>query len=262
MNVVIADSGPRDLAMEGTQRRDTAPPPPDVVTPDLPPGVDLTTGLAYRWKFDEGFGNLTSDSSGKGNTGTLSGNGLPMWTAGAPAIAGNTFALSFDGVDDYVAVTTNLAPVLGGTASLSCWIKTTQKGNDNSPDAPGVTGVEQNGGSNDIFWGYLDSDGRIGLRPGAGNSVKSTMPVSDDMWHHVVMTRDKGTGRLQIFVDGKLAQAADGGQNGDKSTAITSFGRIAHTDGSAKYFRGVLDDVRVWDRVLGQAEVSALFAGN
>jgi MSHA biogenesis protein MshQ len=150
--------------------------------------------------------------------------------------------------------------VLGGTATLSCWIKTTQTGANNSFDAPGVTGVEQGGGSNDIFWGFLDASGAIGLRPGSGRTVKSAGPVNDNMWHNIVMSRDKASGRIEIFVDGKLAKADDGMQTDQKGTAFAALGRI--TDSSKPYFKGQLDDVRIWDRVLSPTEVAAIFAGN
>jgi hypothetical protein len=240
--------------------------PPDLLLPDshdggldLPPGVDLSLGLVHHWKFDEGVGLTTADSA-KGNTGTRSGGGLPDWTAGGAPIPGNQFSLTFDGVDDFVALKDNLAPVLGGTATLSCWIKTTQTGANNSFDAPGITGVEQGGGSNDIFWGFLDASGAIGLRPGSGRTVKSAGAVNDNMWHNVVMSRDKTSGRIQIFVDGKLAKADDGMQTGDKSTMFSALGRIS--DSSKPYYKGQLDDVRIWDRVLSPAEVAAIFAGN
>jgi hypothetical protein len=227
-------------------------------TVDLPPGVDLTVGLVHHWKFDEGTGTSTADSTAKANTGTLSGGGMP-WTAGGAPIPGNAFSLTLDGVDDHVALKDGLASVLGATASLSCWIKTTQTGDNNSYDAPGITGVEQGGGSNDIFWGFLDSSGAIGLRPGSGRTVKSAAPVNDNMWHHIVMTRDQASGRIEIYVDGKLAKGDDGMQTGAKSTAFAALGRI--TDSAKPYFKGQLDDVRIWSRVISATEVAAVFAG-
>lgn len=255
-----ADAGP-DLARDVGSADLSAPlDARDSGGADLPTGVDLTAGLVHHWKFDEGTGLMAADATARANTGTLSGGGLPDWTPGGAPLPGNVSSLTFDGVDDYVALKDGLAPVLGGTASLSCWIKTTQTGDDNSYDAPGITGVEQGGGSNDIFWGFLDDAGAIGIRPGSGRAVKSAAPVNDNMWHHVVMTRDKVSGRIEIYVDGKLARADDGMQTGDKSTAFSALGRI--TDSAKPYFKGQLDDVRIWNRVLSAGEAAALFAGN
>jgi len=251
--VLARDTAAPDLSAAPMDARDSA-------GTDLPPGVDLTAGLVHHWKFDEGTGLVVADSTARANTGTRSGGGLPDWTPGGAPLPGNAASLTFDGVDDYVALKDGLAPVLGGTASLSCWIKTTQTGDNNSYDAPGITGVEQGGGDNDIFWGFLDDGGAIGLRPGGGRTAKSATPVNDNMWHHIVMTRDKATRRIEIFVDGKLAKFEDGMQMGDKSTAFAALGRI--TDSSKPYFKGQLDDVRIWNRVLSLADVTALFAGN
>ena len=56
---------------------------------------DYRDGLVLELRFDEGYGNITYDTSGNNNHGTLY-NG-PKWVDG---IMGK--ALSFDGVNDYV----------------------------------------------------------------------------------------------------------------------------------------------------------------
>jgi hypothetical protein len=254
-----SDGAPADLPAVEAPRDLGGPDTRDVAAPDSPPGVNLAAGLVHHWKFDEGMGMLTADSSGRGNTGTLTG--VPNWMSpGAPIPnTSNPFALMFDGTDDYVALQTSLSPVLGATASLSSWIKTTQTGANNSFDAPGITGVEMSSGSNDIFWGFLDAAGNLGFRPGSGTTVKSMSPVNDNMWHHVVMTRDRNTGAIQIFVDGRLTGSATT-LIGDKTTVFQAIGRI--TNSGRPYFRGLIDDVRIWDRVITAAEVTALFTGN
>lgn len=84
----------------------------------------LSTGRVDWYKFDEGSGIVTSDSAGA-NPGTLVGNPPPQW------IAGHTgpFALALSGNGAFgqdrqssVDVANSLAPVLGGTASLTAWI--------------------------------------------------------------------------------------------------------------------------------------------
>ncbi|HEX8911697.1 MAG TPA: LamG domain-containing protein, partial [Humisphaera sp.] len=210
---------------------------------------DVTTGLADRWAFDEAAGTAAADPVG-GRTGTLT-NG-PTWAAGR---SGSAVAL--DGVNDYVATAGNLGAVLGGTATLTAWVKTTQAGAANFWDSPGITGVEQYWGNDDVFWGYLTPTGRIAVQAGDGAAAASTTAVNDGQWHHVAFTRDAATGALQAYVDGAL-QATATGETGLKSVPFSSIGRIEATQGPAAYFAGALDEVRIYNRVLTAAEVVAV----
>src|SRR3989338_8998500 len=54
-------------------------------------------GLVNYWSLNEGTGTVATDASGTGNTGTLTGG--PTWVTGKYGSA-----VSFDGTDDYVAV--------------------------------------------------------------------------------------------------------------------------------------------------------------
>ena len=58
--------------------------------------IDLSTGLAAHWDFDEGAGTTANDASGNGRPGTLM-NG-PSWTAGR--VDGG---LTFDGTASYTS---------------------------------------------------------------------------------------------------------------------------------------------------------------
>src|ERR1019366_5109600 len=62
------------------------------------PVGNTTTGLVGWWKLDDGSGTSAADSSGTGNTGTLT-NG-PAWTTGGM----NNGALSFNGTNSYVSI--------------------------------------------------------------------------------------------------------------------------------------------------------------
>jgi hypothetical protein len=243
---------PRDVAVPDLAS-DPMPPPdlaaPDVAPPDAAPGPDLTRGLVGYWKFDEGTGTTAADSSPGNNPGTLT-NGV-QWVPGAPFPTSNN-AISLDGMDDFVAVQKNLAPVLGGTATVAFWIRTTQTGNNTAHLAPGVTGIEQTDGANDVFWGFIDAAGGIGVAAANSGGAKSD-PINDDRWHHVALTRDSGSGRVQVFIDGKFIRAAMV-TAGAKSTAFTAVGRITN----AGNLRAQLDDLRVYDRVVANADLEYL----
>ena len=83
--------------------------------PSAEASASFTSNLVAYWKFDEGTGTTTADSSGNGNTGTLT-NG-PLWTAGR---IGN--ALYFDGIDDNVTVPDSNSLDLSNSFTLSAWV--------------------------------------------------------------------------------------------------------------------------------------------
>jgi len=217
-------------------------------------------GLLHRWTLDETAGLTADDAVGPRDGAHTNGPGIV--TADLPPVLfSNPAALSFGGTDQRVVVAGGLQDVLGGTASLTFWIRTTQTAaTPHTWESPGVTGVEESGGGNDIFWGFLDDAGRIGVQAGNGAAAKSARPINDGTWHHVALTRDGPGGQVQCFVDGVLDAAATS-EAGAKTTAFADIGRIADTGGYHDYFSGLLDDLRIYNRVLTLAEVQVLASG-
>jgi hypothetical protein len=187
-----------------------------------------------------------ADSSGNGMNGTAQGGAAPV-----PAQVCNGAQL--DGAARYVSVP-NLSTVLNQTASLAFWIRTTQAGNDLGWQAPGVTGVELAAGADDIFWGWLDAAGRIGVSVANDFTTKSSIAVNDGNWHHVVLTRDHLAGTYGIYIDGAL-NASGAIAAGTIGTPFTSLGRIEDTGGTPMYLDGQLDEVRIYGQVLNAAQV-------
>ncbi|MDZ7661486.1 LamG domain-containing protein [Thiohalophilus sp.] len=215
----------------------------DAVTVSLPPVAD--------YRLDEDAWNGTSgevlDSSGNADHGTAA-NGADTLDPGRICRAG-----LFDGNDDYVDVP-NLSDNLNGTASLAFWIRTTQTGNNTAWQAPGITGVEQSGGTDDIFWGWIDAAGRIGITVGNDNSAKSNTVINDNLWHHIVLTRNATNGEYKIYIDGNLDTSGTIA-SGTIGTEYSSIGRIEDTGGSPEYFQGELDEILIFDSVLADSEV-------
>lgn len=217
------------------------------LAPELAPPAPVA-----EWRMDElgwsGVAGEVVDSSGNGHHGQAR-NGAGT-TSGKLCHAG-----SFDGGNDYVTVS-GLSALLNGTASLAFWIKTTQSGNDTDWQAPGVTGVELDGGTDDIFWGWLDASGHIGVSVGDDSSSKSVTAIRDGGWRHVALTRDAGSGAYRIYIDGSLNKSGTLA-TGSVGTAYASLGRIEDTGGSPVYLNGQLDEVLVFDRVLSDSQVLA-----
>jgi hypothetical protein len=81
-------------------------------------------------------------------------------------------------------------------------------------------------------------------------------PVPDGEWTHVVVTADQTVGQVRYYVNGKPA----GG-----SSALVPFLAspaplfVGFQQDDGVFYSGDVDDLRLWDRVLGTAEVEALF---
>jgi len=212
-------------------------------------------GLRGHWKLDEGAGTIAFDSSGLGHDGALGGN--PQWTAGK--IGG---ALDFDG-NDYVDLG-NPSKLDFGTASwsVSAWVKmpaTTNnsnifaKGGDNTGGIRYMLGVSE---TND-HKACLTVDDNV-------TKVQSTssITVDDDQWHHIVGMRDGSTLRLYVdgVEDGIQAPLSEGYDLSGTSQANAYIGTGWRYDTSVldKFLIGVIDDVRVYDYAVSDAEVAWL----
>ncbi|MEX1033070.1 MAG: DUF6701 domain-containing protein, partial [Cellvibrionaceae bacterium] len=222
--------------------------------------VDPAAPVAeYRMDEEEwnSSGGEVLDSTGNGGDGTAQGGATT--NDASPALPGNPGTCrygEFDGVDDYVEVA-GLSNTLNATASLAFWIRTTQTGNNTAWQAPGVTGVEEGGGADDIFWGWLDGGGRIGVSVANDFSTKSTVAINNGNWRHVVLTRDHLAGTYKIYIDGNL-DISGSIAAGIIGNGYSSIGRIEDTGGTPEYFAGQLDEVRIYDGVLTDADVQAV----
>lgn len=207
-------------------------------------GNAAEVGLSYHWALN---GKLSDPISNNDGT-PASGDAFES--------IGLNFANRAGGVQ---LKNDSVATVLGGTASLSFYMKTTQNGSANAWTAPGIFGRDQSGGADDVFWGWLDNTGRLNLSVAnaATNNpgTRSTSPVNDGNWHHVVLTRDAGSGAQTMYIDG--AKTSSIGLTGVKGLA-NKFQWLGQIQGNADFFKGTLADVRVFSRVLGDAEVATL----
>lgn len=220
-------------------------------------------GLAHHWSLDEGpawhddpYGfvptglvafDLVEDADA-----TLVGADGAAWVAGRQLTG-----IALDGVDDYLETGVDLAQVLGRTATLSVWLRTGTAGSSGGHDSPGVTGVEQADGTNDVQWAWIDANGRVALSVSGVVVVRSLRRVDDGKWHHVVLSRDAATGAAKLWLDG-IAEAIGHGPAGDLETSFSSLGRIEDTGGTPVYFEGRLDQVHVFRRVVSARTVADL----
>jgi YVTN family beta-propeller protein len=204
-------------------------------------GPASDAALVFHWPLD----NDARDGM-RGNDGTVNGNsfsegGLGFTTANVP-------------LED------DVSGVLGGSASLSFHIKSGQVGSSNPWNSPGIFGRDHNGGTEDVFWGWINASGRLRLSAGNDAGITSPIAINDNQWRHVVLTRNSGTGQLQMFINGQLVVSGSARTGVLGGNWWNSFKTLGQIEGSGARFNGKLDDVRVYSRVLTAAEVADLAA--
>ncbi|MDQ3803369.1 MAG: PA14 domain-containing protein, partial [Acidobacteriota bacterium] len=220
--------------------------------------TSLTYTPSAHWEFDEGAGTSASDSTGSGNAGTISG---PAWASGKVGPG----ALSFDGVDDHVSVTnTPSLSAVTNNFTLAFWV------NPHSVhqfDPQATTGVGGLSGQRYVVYPKHGGDWGAG-HAGAGVSVgtngvsvyelaASYMPATlvyqgaISGWTHVAVVYENRQPRL--YLNGNLVKA---GLVSPQSFIHAQTSNLGGASGG--YFDGLTDDVRVYDRILPDAEIVSL----
>jgi hypothetical protein len=97
----------------------------------------------------------------------------------------------------------------------------------------------------------------LGVGSPAGDvTVASAVNINDGKWHHVAATRNNSSGAMQVYVDGVL-QGSGSGPAGSRS-APTALRIGALESGAGNFLTGMIDDVRLYSRILTSAEITAL----
>ncbi len=166
------------------------------------------------------------------------------------------YAAGLNSATDAIQINTDLSAVIGVNSTLSTWVRTTQTGNNTQWLAPGITGIEQAGGANDIFFGWLDATGFVGLTAGNGANAKSNFIINNGAWRHLSMNRDSATGAVRFFING-VFQNTTNSDTGSKTTFFDLLGQVGNTGGAPFNFDGDLDEVRIYNSVQSDAQVKA-----
>ncbi|MCP4614054.1 MAG: LamG domain-containing protein [Planctomycetes bacterium] len=233
----------------------------DIWSFETPPFTEITDpSLVGWWKLDGEYLDLgyVFDNSGYNNHGTLRGD--PQLVEGSDGSA-----LEFDGDGDYVNIDgykginadrTDPNNPFNPAFSVACWIKTTGDAGAlvtwGSSDGTGVGGQYQS---------FRINAGRLRAEHGNGN-LQSDTSVNDGEWHHVAQVSVEGANlrvpNTILYIDGMEDATRGGSDNIFNITEDADVGiglRASHVD---RFFTGLFDDVRVYDKVLTANEIKVL----
>lgn len=212
-----------------------------------PATLETDPNLVGWWKLDESSGKTAKDSSKYAHTGLLKG-GLSFDRDSAPGRRGK--ALRFDGPEHRIQITRYKGVTGTRPRTVAAWIKTTTS-----------RGKIISWGSDDYgqMWIFGFIRGRIGVTPNGGY-LYINPAVHDNKWHHVAaVVHDAELPNLyddvKLYKDGTVAEIHDIGLL--DLWPIDTGSDLDVTIG--RDFKGLIDDVRIYNRALSEDEIKALF---
>ena len=193
----------------------------------------------------EAEGN-TEDSLPAGQHGTLIG-GLDYGTGFG---TGQTF--SFNGTDAAV----ELPNIIEGAFSIAFWMRGNTPGEESTDqqwwNGNGLVDGSVAGVNNDF--GVTLVGHRVAF--GIGNpdtTLYSQTLVTDNVWHHVVASY--GSGSMKLYIDGLLETSFDTPMGPRDVPANIRIGSLL---GDTQFFKGYIDDVRIFSGSLTAEEVAGV----
>jgi hypothetical protein len=226
-----------------------------------------TAGLMGYWPMD----NDANDYSGNGNHGTVYNATLTCDRCGNP-----NRAYGFNGINASIIV--NNSPTIDTDNftdfSVAFWMKVPSNPNNNalplSKNQWGSWSGYQFFSNNTMDPGYCTTPGQLsfytasgGMQDACANGPVSQGPPAgsiescEDNWYFITGVYDAASNQNYIYINSVL-QADVGGRSGNLSNTVNLvFG--AHPN-NVWFFKGILDDIRIYKAKLSQADINALYA--
>lgn len=208
----------------------------------------LNRGLVGWWLVLPGnaprSGGRWLDLLGRYNGTLTSSTALPTWAA--KMRPGGWASLSTGAAAGYV----QLPAILSQTVfTLAAWINTSAN--------TGVIISNLGGGFGGQEWAIGDTvgSGKPGLWNGTSWVGSGNTTVNDGAWHHLAVTHASG-GPAVFYKDGKLESSV---AHADPSAGGNNMRIGRRGGGGSTIFSGNLDDVRIYNRALGDDEIARLY---
>lgn len=223
-----------------------------------------SSGLVGWWDLGDEAGsdlppnNQSFDLSGNNNTlvlGNSTSGSVPPINTTASVIGRSR---SFNGVNQLATLGKTL---LNGLANFSVSFWVNKKGDPavlyRMMTQCGNAGTACSG--TNLFTINLLANGTVGteLSPGGVYCQVATVPyqLPNNSWQLITVTRNASW--ANVYVNGTLLGSATGCNTGTLSSSLNFL--LTDFESNSKFLNGSLDDVKIWNRSISQAEVAALY---
>jgi PKD repeat protein len=205
----------------------------------------VASSLVAAYNFEEASGSVVVDASGKGNHGTISG---------AKRTSSGKYgkALVFDGVDDWVTINDSASLDLNTGMTLEAWVYPTA-----TMSGWRTVILKEDSGSG-VYYLYANSGTNqpAGIVETSDNGEQMTSgrtPLSVNKWTHLAVTYNGQYQRL--YVNG--VEVAAQPQTGAIVNYSNGVLRIGGTSIWNEFFKGRIDEIRIYNRALSASEVQS-----
>ncbi|MCX6155993.1 MAG: C39 family peptidase [Candidatus Kapabacteria bacterium] len=206
--------------------------------------ISLTQGLVAYYPFT---GGSTHDFSENGNDGTNYGA-----TPTTDRFGNSNCAYSFDGINNYIEMSYNLNNVF----TTSVWFITNESKNQN------IIGRADDGNEARGFLFQTTPDNKLAFPFGDGlkwaygvGSSNYTFDIGK--WNHALVTRNMNI--MKMYINGVLVNLIDIGTTNPVYNRPSYYVGNNYLEYNFWQFKGKIDDIRIYNRALSDAEVQALY---
>ena len=230
------------------------------VTLDTVSGTVEDSHLVGYWKFNEGSGNITHDSSGNGNDGIIYGNAT--WATGISA-----GAINFDGVDDYVEIPHSDLLTPTDAITISLWFKEISHSLEYSCLIY-KTGEEPTYGDfNDriyTLWTFKDNSIHFtSTAKGSDRQTDISSPANGyelNQFFMLTAVIDTNNDYMAIYINGNKTQEDPYlGEHIRSGNYPLRIGAPFVTWPNQYNFNGTIDEVRIYNRAFNDSEIQYLY---
>lgn len=204
-------------------------------------------GLVAYYNFDGMQDGVVPDVTGNGHDGTVIGN-----VTGTDGKDQGGQGANFDGASYIEVPDDDALDFPNGDFTVAVWIKI----GDNAPS--GWHTVMQKGRLTETAWyGFFLNGNQINYSEDLQIQSQSLGTALSGRWTHATAVHSAGDNSIRLFIDGKLVKVMDTCNQGIDTDQPLRIGYSGAGDG--EYFQGDLDNLRIYNRALSDAEVEALY---
>lgn len=221
----------------------------------------VVNGLVGYWKFDEASGGTVFDFSSGGRHATTYNDvtrGEGMAAAGG----------SFGGTTGHIIpANSGSLKYQGAGMAISLWMK-----HDGTDDGGFLISKPWNGSGQYNFYISTPTGANpiatFALSGATSYTLNSGIAITPNTWHHLAVTVDSSS-TVKFYVDGKLTKSGTHSisnwspSSGDGNVNLSMgcvypYGSNSCAGSTGYAFKGLLDEIRIYNRTLSDSEISAL----